>query len=245
MKAIADLRVKLYADGADLTAMRALSRLPYIRGFTTNPTLMRLAGVRDYDEFVRQAVSAIPDRPISFEVFSDEFDEMESQARQLAAWGPCVYVKIPITNTRGEPSDDLIHRMSQAGVKVNVTAVLTLDQVARATRALQGGAPANVSLFAGRIADTGREPAPIVVDALDILSAAPRAELIWASPRELLNVFQADAIGCPIITLTGDILKKLDLVGRDLAALSLETVRMFRDDAVRAGFTVRAAGQPT
>jgi transaldolase len=245
MKAIADLRVKLYADGADLTAMRALYRLPYVRGFTTNPTLMRIAGVRDYDAFVREAVSAIPDRPISFEVLSDEFDEMESQARQLAAWGPCVYVKIPITNTRGEPSDDLIHRLSHTGVKVNVTAVLTLDQVARAVQALQGGAPANVSMFAGRIADTGRDPVPILIGALDILAVTPRAELIWASPRELLNVFQADAVGCHIITLTGDILKKLDLVGRDLGAFSLETVRMFRDDAVKAGFVLPSAGQPT
>jgi len=245
MKSISDLHVKLFADGADLHEMVSLYRRPYIRGFTTNPTLMRRAGVHDYRQFAREVLATIPDRPISFEVFSDDFDEMERQARAMAAWGPCVYVKIPVTNTRGEPSYDLIHRLSHAGVNVNVTAVLTLDQVGRAAHAIAGGAPSNVSMFAGRIADTGRDPVPIMTDALEILAAAPRAELIWASPRELLNIFQADTIGCHIITLTSDILKKLELVGKGLDALSLDTVRMFRDDALKAGFTIVGEGQPT
>lgn len=236
MTRIADLRVKLFADGADLTEMVALSRRPYIRGFTTNPTLMRKAGVRDYQQFAREVLSAIPHRPVSFEVFSDDFAEMARQAREIAAWGGCVYVKVPVTNTRGEPSYDLVHALSHAGVKVNVTAVLTLEQVGQSVDALRGGAPANVSMFAGRIADTGRDPVPMMADALELLQAAPQAELIWASPRELLNVLQADAIGCHIITVTSDILRKLEWMGRDLGELSLDTVKMFHSDAVRAGF---------
>ena len=236
------LRVKLFADGADLAQMVALRAHPCVRGFTTNPTLMHRAGVRDYRRFACEVLAAIPDRPISFEVLSDEFPEMERQARQIAAWGRCVYVKVPVTNTRGEASFDLIRRLSHDGVRVNVTAVLTLEQVEKATCALRGGAPSNVSMFAGRIADTGRDPMPMLADALDILSAAPQAELIWASPRELLNVFQADAIGCPIITVTPEILKKLDLVGRDLAALSLDTVKMFRNDSINAGLTLPDEG---
>ncbi len=241
--AVADLRVKLFADGADLRDMVALSSHPAIRGFTTNPTLMRRAGVRDYRRFACEVLAAIPDRPISFEVFSDEFAEMERQAREIATWGRSVYVKIPVTNTRGEPSYDLVHRLSHEGVKVNVTAVLTLPQVERAARALDGGAAAFVSVFAGRIADTGRDPVPIVAAAARALP--PGAELIWASPRELLNVYQADAAGCHVITVTTDILRKLELVGRDLDQVSLETVRMFHEDAVKAGYRLGAEVQPT
>jgi transaldolase len=235
---ITDLNTKIYADGAELDGMLAVYRLPYIKGFTTNPTLMRKAGVSDYAAFAGQVLAAIPDRPISFEVFSDEFPEMERQAREIATWGENVYVKIPVSNTRREPSYDLVHRLSHAGVKVNVTAIMTLEQVQAVTRALAGGAPSNISVFAGRIADTGRDPLPQLRAALEIMQAAPAAELIWASPRELLNVFQAHEIGCHIITVTNDILKKLALAGKDLGDYSLETVRMFHDDAVAAGFRI-------
>jgi transaldolase len=238
MTTTADLRVKIFADGAELAGMLALYRQPYIRGFTTNPTLMNKAGIRDYRAFAREVLSAIPDRPISFEVFSDEFDDMERQAREIATWGSYVYVKVPVTNTRREPAYDLIRRLSHAGVKVNVTAIMTLEQVREVTDAVRGGAPSNVSVFAGRIADTGRDPLPLMTDALEIMQAAPDAELIWASPRELLNIVQADVIGCHIITVTPDILKKLDGIGKDLAEFSLDTVKMFHDDARKAGFTL-------
>jgi transaldolase len=238
MTTTADLRVKIFADGAELDGMLALYHQPYIRGFTTNPTLMNKAGIRDYRAFAQKVLSAIPDRPISFEVFSDEFDDMERQAREIATWGSCVYVKVPVTNTRREPAYDLIRRLSHAGVKVNVTAIMTLEQVRAVTDAVRGGAPSNISVFAGRIADTGRDPVPIMTDALEIMQAAPDAELIWASPRELLNIVQADAIGCHIITVTPDILKKLDGIGKDLDEFSLDTVKMFHDDARKAGFTL-------
>jgi len=238
MKRVEDLKVKVFGDGAELDGMLALYKLPYIRGFTTNPTLMHKAGIRDYREFAKQAVAAIPDRPISFEVFSDEFADMERQAREIATWGPHVFVKIPVTNTRREPAYDLIHRLAHSGIRVNVTAILTLEQVREVVMALRGGAPSNISVFAGRIADTGRDPVPIMAEALQLMSAEPHAELIWASPRELLNVFQADEIGCHIITVTPDILKKLSLVGRDLRDFSLETVKMFYDDATKAGFSL-------
>jgi transaldolase len=238
MKTLADLRTKIFADGADLPSMLALSERPYIRGFTTNPTLLKLAGVRDYRRFASEVVAAIPDRPISFEVLSDDFGEMERQAREIAQWGRSVYVKIPVTNTRGEPSYDLISRLSRAQVNVNVTAVLTLEQVTGATAALAGGAPSNISVFAGRIADTGRDPVPTMIEALRIMSAVPQAELIWASPREVLNIVQADSIGCHIITVTSDLLRKLDTIGRDLARFSLETVQMFSNDALKAGLTL-------
>jgi transaldolase len=233
---LTELRTKIFADGAELDGMLALYREPYVKGFTTNPTLMRKAGLSDYRAFAKDVVAAIPDRPISFEVFSDEFGDMECQAREIATWGPCVYVKIPVTNTRREPSYDLVHRLSHSGVKVNVTAIMGLDQVRHVVSALKGGAPSNVSVFAGRIADTGRDPVPHMMEALDILRAEPRAELIWASPRELLNVVQAHQIGCHIITVTHDILKKLTLIGKDLDDYSLETVKMFHDDAQKAGF---------
>jgi transaldolase len=233
---LTDLKTKIFADGAELDGMLAMYREPYIKGFTTNPTLMHKAGVPDYREFAKAVVAAIPDRPISFEVFSDEFAEMERQARDIATWGEHVYVKIPVTNTRRQPAYDLVHRLSHGGVKVNVTAVMGLDQVRHVTAALQGGAPSNVSVFAGRIADTGRDPVPHMVEALEILKTTPGAELIWASPRELFNVIQAHEIGCHIITVTNDILKKLTLIGKDLDAYSLETVKMFHDDAAKAGF---------
>jgi transaldolase len=233
---LSKLRTKIFADGAELDGMLALYRQPHIKGFTTNPTLMRKAGISDYREFALQALRAITDKPISFEVFSDEFHVMERQAHEIATWGENVYVKIPVTNTRRTPAYDLIHRLSHSGVKVNVTAILTIDQVREVSAAVKGGAPSNVSVFAGRIADTGRDPVPLMSEAVQILSAEPRAELIWASPRELLNIFQADAIGCHIITVTHDILKKLPIVGKSLDDYSLETVKMFYDDAKAAGF---------
>ncbi|HEY7289011.1 MAG TPA: transaldolase [Vicinamibacterales bacterium] len=234
---IADLRVKLYADGATANEMIALAATHHICGFTTNPTLMRKAGVRDYERFARELVERIPDRPISFEVIADDFPEMERQARLIASWGSSVVVKIPVSNTRGEACYPLVRRLSHDGVRVNVTAILSLEQVERTAGALRGGAESNVSIFAGRIADTGRDPVPMVACALRMLSE-PQMQLIWASPRELLNVYQADAVGCHIITMTTDLLKKLQLVGKDLAEFSLETVRMFRDDAVAAGLTL-------
>ena len=233
-----NLRTKIFADGADVDGMLALYSLPYIKGFTTNPTLMRRAGIKDYRAFARKVLAAIPDRPISFEVFSDEFAEMERQALEISGWGEHVYVKIPVTNTRRERAVDLIHKLSHAGVKVNVTAILTLEQVRAVVEAVTGGAPSNVSVFGGRIADTGRDPLPVMSEALEILRAEPKAELIWASPRELLNIFQADAIGCHIITVTNEILKKLPLVGKSLDEYSLETVKMFHDDARAAGFSL-------
>jgi transaldolase len=232
------LSVKIFADGADLAGMLELYRHPHIKGFTTNPTLMRKAGIRDYQRFAREVLREIADRPISFEVFSDEFDEMERQAREIASWGPNVYVKIPVTNTRRESACGLIARLSTSGIRLNVTALLSLRQVREVTTALAGGAPACVSVFAGRVADTGCDPVPLMAEAVQILAQVPGTELIWASPRELLNIFQADTIGCHIITVTHDILKKLSLVGRDLEEYSLDTVKLFRTDAVQAGFTL-------
>jgi transaldolase len=238
MKRVEELRVKLFADGAEKSGMLEMYAKPYIRGFTTNPTLMHKAGLTDYRGFARSIVEAIPDRPISFEVFSDEFDEMERQAREIATWGENVYVKIPVTNTRREPAYELVRRLSSDGVKLNVTAILTNDQVRAVTEAVKDGAPSCVSVFAGRIADTGRDPVPIMRGSVAPGAATPPAELIWASPRELLNIFQADEIGCHIITVTNDILKKLSLVGKDLADYSLDTVKMFFEDGRKAGFTL-------
>jgi transaldolase len=232
------LRVKIFADGANLAGMVELARDPRITGFTTNPTLMRAAGITDYRAFAHEVLAAIPNRPISFEVFSDELNEMERQAREIASWGEQVYVKIPVSNTRGESTGPLIKTLSQAGVKVNVTALMTLDQVKDVAGNLAGGAPSYISVFAGRVADTGRDPVPVMAAAVEALRPFPACELIWASPRELLNVFQADAIGCHVITVTHDVLKKLALVGKDLDAYSLDTVKMFRTDAVAAGFTL-------
>jgi transaldolase len=238
MKSIDALSVKIFADGADPAGMIEMYRQPYIKGFTTNPTLMRKAGITDYPAFARQILHAIPDKPISFEVFSDEFGEMERQARAIARWGENVYVKIPVTNTRRESACDLVRRLSHSGVKVNVTALLSLGQVRDVAAAVAGGAPACVSVFAGRVADTGCDPVPLMATAVEMLQVAPNAELIWASPRELLNIFQANAIGCHIITVTNDVLKKLSLVGRDLEDYSLDTVKMFCDDAAQAGFAI-------
>jgi transaldolase len=236
MKSVKDLRVKLFADGADKAGMLEMYRNPLISGFTTNPTLMHKVGIADYRRFAAEILAAITDRPISLEVFSDEFDVMERQAREIAGWGKNVYVKIPVTNTRGQSSAGVIETLSRAGIKVNVTALLALDQVRDVCAALAPGTAACISVFAGRIADTGRDPVPLMAAAVEMLGPYPNVELIWASPRELLNVFQADAVGCHIITATNDILKKLKLVGKDLHDYSLDTVKMFRDDAVKAGF---------
>jgi transaldolase len=238
MKTVEELTVKIFADGAEKAGMLEMYAKPYIKGFTTNPTLMHKAGLTDYRAFARDILAAIPDRPISFEVFSDEFDDMERQAREIATWGDNVYVKIPVTNTRREPAYELVHRLAGEGVKLNITAIMTIDQVRHVVDAVKDGAPSCVSVFAGRIADTGRDPVPIMSECVSILKAAPRAELIWASPRELLNIMQADAIGCHIITVTNDILKKLALVGKDLGDYSLDTVKMFFDDGRKAGFTL-------
>ena len=238
MKSVSELRVKIFADGADKAGILDMYRNPNIRGFTTNPTLMRKAGVRDYEAFAREILALIPDRPISLEVLADEFSKMEEQARTIAGWADNVFVKIPITNTKGASSVRLVRRLSRDGIKLNVTALLTLDQVRDVTAALSGGAPANVSVFAGRIADTGRDPVPVMAAAVEMLREVPNVEIIWASPRELLNIFQADAVGCHIITATNDILKKLVLLGKDLSDYSLETVKMFYSDAVASGFAL-------
>jgi transaldolase len=236
MSSLSRLRVKIFADGADRIGMLEMYRNPLIRGFTTNPTLMRKAGVTDYPAFARDIVRAIPDRPISFEVLCDDLNEMERQARVIAQWGENVYVKIPVTNTLGESSVPVVRSLTRAGINVNVTALLALDQVHEVSAALAGGAPAFVSVFAGRVADTGRDPVPLMAAAVELLRPHPQIELIWASPRELLNIFQADSVGCHIITATHDVLAKLELIDKDLHEYSLETVKMFRDDAVKAGF---------
>ena len=236
MKTLDQLKVKIFADGADLDGILELYRNPHIKGFTTNPTLMSKSGISDYEKFSRQVLEKISDRPISFEVFSDEFDEMERQARKIASWGKNVYVKIPVTNTRRESSLDLVRRLAAEGVQLNVTALMTNDQVSMTSDALGSHVPAYISVFAGRVADTGRDPVPQMKEAVKIMSAYPNQELIWASPRELLNIFQADEIGCHVITVTHDILKKLSLVGKDLDEYSLDTVKMFYSDAQKAGY---------
>jgi transaldolase len=236
MKSVSDLKVQIFADGADKASMLELYRQPYIKGFTTNPTLMRKAGVTDYERFAREILQSIPDRPISFEVFADDEIEMERQARKIARWASNVYVKIPVTNTRSQPMDNLIRRLSSDGIQVNATALLALDQVRRVAQALRGGAPSYISVFAGRVADTGRDPVPLMKSALELMAPEPRCQLVWASPRELLNIFQADEIGCHIITVTSDVLKKISLVGKDLHEYSLETVRMFHNDAAHSKF---------
>jgi transaldolase len=230
------IRTKIFADGADLDGIVALAREPRISGFITNPTLMWKAGLTDYEEFARRILAEIDELPISFEVFADESPEMRRQAERIATWGDNVYVKIPVSNTRGESMADLAGALSGDGIKVNVTALFTPRQVAQITGAVAGGAPSYLSVFAGRIADAGVDPVPIMREALEIMAEAPRAELIWASPRELLNLVQADAIGCHVITMTHDLLVKLPSLGKDLDEFSLETVRMFHRDAAQAGF---------
>ncbi len=241
MRQLSELKVKIFADGANLPGMIELYKNPLIKGFTTNPTLMKQAGITDYEGFARQVLAAIPDRPISFEVFSDDFDEMERQALHIQEWGTNVNVKIPITNTAGKPAYDLIRKLSRAGVKLNVTALMTMEQVRETAACLVGGPASYVSVFAGRIADTGRDPVPLMAEAVDALKGLPQTELIWASPRELLNIFHAESVGCQVITVTHDVLKKTLLVGKDLNQYSLETVKMFYDDAQKAGFTLKIA----
>ena len=238
MSSVAALKIKLFMDGAELSAIRTMAANPLIKGFTTNPTLMRKAGVIDYAVFAREVIRIITGRSISFEVFSDDFPAMEREARVIASWGGNTYVKIPVTTTKGEMTAPLIKRLSREGIRLNVTAILTLDQVRAVGEALAPDTPSIVSVFAGRIADTGVDPVPLMTEARAILAARPKAELLWASPRELLNVFHADTCGCHIITATPDVLAKLSLVGKDLAEYSLETVRMFYNDAKAAGFSL-------
>jgi transaldolase len=233
-----DLNVKIFADGADLDVILALASEQRIAGFTTNPTLMWKAGLTDYEEFAKRILERVTTHPISFEVFADDFAEMRRQATMISGWGENVYVKIPVSTTAGESMAPLVRELSENGVKVNVTAVFTTAQVELLTEAVKDGAPSYISVFAGRIADAGIDPVPIMARSVDVMVQAPRSELIWASPREILNVVQADEVGCHIITLTSDLLKKLDLLGKDLLQYSLETVQMFRRDALAAGFTV-------
>lgn len=230
-------RVKLFADGADLRSIRALAARPEIDGFTTNPTLMRKAGVADYRAFAREVLAEVRRRPVSFEVVADEFAEMKRQAHDISSWGDNVYVKIPITNGRGDSALELVQELSRAGVKVNVTGMLTLEQVRAATARLVDGAPSIVSVFAGRIADTGRSPVPVMAAAAELCRhASAHIELLWASPRELYNVIEAEQTGCHIITVLPELLAKLPLLGKDLLELSLETVQMFERDAAAAGY---------
>ena len=236
MKSLSDLKIKLFADSADKAQILEAHAHPLVRGFTTNPTLMRTAGVQDYEAFAREILGIIKDRPISFEVFSDDFCEIERQARKIALWGSNVFVKIPVMNTQRQSSLELAKKLSHSRVKINVTAVLTLDQVESAAAAVAGGAPSVISVFAGRIADTGRDPVPLMSTAAKIVSEYSDIELLWASPRELLNIFQADDAGCHIITVSQSILAKLDVVGKNLNDYFLETVQMFHNDARKSGY---------
>jgi transaldolase len=233
-----ELKIKLFCDGADFDSIINMYANPHIKGFTTNPTLMRKAGITDYEQFGRKVLAAVPDRPISLEVFADDLDGMEKQARKIATWGPNVNVKIPVTNTKGEFTGRLIGALSKDGIVLNVTALMTLDQIAQVAESLCPETPAIISVFAGRIADTGVDPVSLMEKGLKLLKNRPKAELLWASPRELLNVFQADEIGCHIITATPDILAKLKLVGKDLQEYSLDTVKMFYTDATAAGYSI-------
>lgn len=235
------LKIKIFSDGGDLSGIKKYAADPRIEGFTTNPTLMRAAGVNDYRAFALDVLKIVPDRPVSFEVFADDLPAMQDQAHEMASWGPNVYVKIPVTTTKGEFTGPIISSLSSKGIKLNVTAIMTLDQVRGVGGVLAPATPAIVSVFAGRIADTGRDPVPHMAECLRILADHPKAELLWASPRELLNIFHADSIGCHIITVTGDLLNKLAMVGKNLGEYSLETVAMFRRDAVAAGFSIPLA----
>jgi transaldolase len=238
LRNVNDLKIKIFADGADLATMINMSKKPLIKGLTTNPTLMRKAGINDYKNFAMEALKEIRNKPISFEVFSDDFNEMIQQASEISSWGSNVNVKIPITNSRGIESTQVIKELSRRGVILNITALMTTEQVEKVVCALDGDSEAFISVFAGRIADTGRDPIPLMEKALYIMKDKPKSELIWASPRELLNVIQADKIGCHVITATSDILAKLDLVGKDLAQYSLDTVKMFRNDALASGYSI-------
>jgi transaldolase len=232
------LKIKLFADGADIEDMRRLANLSYIQGLTTNPTLMAQAGVSNYESFAKEVLTFIEGKPISFEVFSDDFDDMERQANKIAGWGDNIYVKIPITNTKGNSSAALVKRLSANGVKLNITALLTLEQVSTIHDVLSPDVPAIVSVFAGRVADTGRDPIPMMISAKEILADQPKTELLWASPREVLNIIQADQSGCHIITATSGILNKLSKLDYDLEKFSLDTVRMFYNDAQKAKYTL-------
>ncbi len=238
MKNSLDLKVKLFADGANKIEMLEMYQKPIIKGLTTNPTLMKKAGIKNYEEFALDILGEIKDKPVSFEVFSDEINEMEEQAYKISKWGKNVYVKIPVTNTRGESTCELINKLTDNNVKVNVTAIMTLEQVRQVISSLNVNTSSYISIFAGRIADTGIDPVPIMSAAVELSKLNSKAEIIWASPRELLNIFQADQIGCHIITATNDILRKLYLVGYDLNAFSLDTVKMFYDDATNAGYSI-------
>jgi transaldolase len=238
MSRIDQLTVKIFADGADRTTMLEMYAQPHIKGLTTNPTLMRRAGISNYEAFAREILSQIRDKPLSFEVFADEFTEMERQALRIADWGDNVYVKIPVTNTRGDPCYALVQRLVSRGVKVNVTAIMTLAQVRDAAAVLNPEVPGYVSILAGRLADTGVDPVPVMAAAVQLLKPNPKAELIWASPREVLNIFQADSVGCHIVTATPDLLAKLPLIGTDPSEYSLDTIRMFYRDAVAAGYSL-------
>ena len=238
MRGLPQFRIKLYADGADLNGMIEEYQKGIVSGFTTNPTLMKKAGVKSYEEFAKAALKAIPDLPISFEVFSDDLPGMEREARKIGNWGNNVYIKIPVTNTKGESTAPLVKKLSHDGLKLNVTAILTVDQVKTVAKALSPTTPSIVSVFAGRIADTGTDPMPIMKASVKILKSNPKAELLWASTRELLNLIQAESCGCHIITITNEILKKVPLVGKDLTELSLETVQMFYSDAQSAGYKI-------
>lgn len=237
-KRIEDLSVQIFADGADKQSMLDMYALPHIKGLTTNPTLMRKAGVTDYRAFCQDVLGSIRTKPISFEVFSDDFDEMERQAEEIGSWGDNVYVKLPVTNTKGESSVDLVRRLAGRGVKLNITALMTMKQTEEVADALEADVPSYISIFAGRIADTGRDPLIHIKHACDLVAEMPAVEIIWASPRELLNIFQADEMGCHVITVTSDILKKLNLVGYDLDQYSLDTVSMFYNDARAAAFNL-------
>jgi transaldolase len=236
MKTVDKLKVQIFADGADKSGMLEMYANSLVKGLTTNPTLMKKAGITDYSSFCKDILKSIQDKPLSFEVFSDDFSEMERQALEIASWGENVYVKIPVTNTKRETCYALVKRLAEQNVKLNVTALMTLQQTQSVVAALNPNVPSYISIFAGRIADTGIDPLPIMKKAVEILKSNPKSELIWASPRELLNIFQADEIGCHIITVTNDIIKKLSLVGYDLDEYSLDTVKMFYKDAVAAGY---------
>ena len=238
MSKIESLKVKIFADGADKIGMLEMYNKPYIKGLTTNPTLMKKEGIKNYENFAKDILASIKDKPISFEVFSDDMDEMEIQALKISTWGANVYVKIPVTNTKSKPTYSLIKKLADKGVKLNVTAIMTLNQVRDVVLNLNHDVASYVSVFAGRIADTGVDPLPLMSAAVQITSLNSKAEVIWASPRELLNIFHADSIGCHVITVTNDILKKLEFVGYDLNDYSLDTVKMFYNDAVTAGFNL-------
>jgi transaldolase len=241
MPRVQALKVKIFADGADLKSILEMQRNPLISGFTTNPTLMRKAGVKDYEAFARKLLESITERSVSFEVFADDFPTMIGQGRTIASWGKNVNVKVPVMNTKGEFSGAVLRALAAEGVKLNVTAIMNTDQVGAVAEALDPAVPAIVSVFAGRVADTGIDPVPLMRKCKDILASRPKAELLWASPRELLNIFQADEAGCDIITVSHDLLAKLSLIGKSLDEYSLETVQMFHRDAAASGFQIAAS----